>query len=57
MFLTGLTQGLGNGCIGISIKNLDLDGTNADVWGSIDLTINETQLFVANSFIFPPFIG
>ncbi len=37
--MIGLSQGLGNGHIGISIKNLDLDGADADVWGLIDLII------------------
>jgi hypothetical protein len=34
-----LSQGLGNGCIGIYVKNFDLDGPNVDVWGLIDLII------------------
>jgi hypothetical protein len=34
-----LSQGLGNGYIGIFIKNLDLDGADANVWGLIEFTI------------------
>jgi hypothetical protein len=37
--MTRLSQGLGNGCIRISIKNPNLYGANVDVWGLDDLTI------------------
>jgi hypothetical protein len=38
-FMTRLSQGLGNGCTGISILIIDMDGADADIWGLDDLTI------------------
>ncbi len=35
--MTGLSQGLGNGHIGIFVKNFEFDGVDVDVWGLIDL--------------------
>jgi hypothetical protein len=37
--MIGLSQVLGNECIRISVKNLDLHGANVNVWGLDDLTI------------------
>jgi hypothetical protein len=41
--MTWLSQGFGNGCIRILVKNLDLDGADVDVWGLDDFLSSQGQ--------------